>query len=65
MHDMSYWREFSTRVIPLEQCIPRVTRAQHVSYLQNFSRHRLHMFFVNMDMSYTVYHNHCIPLLQQ
>ena len=43
---------FNLSVIACEQCIPRVTRAQHASNLQNFSRHEsLHMFFVNLDVS--------------
>ena len=38
---------FNSSIIAREQCIPHVTRAQHVSYLQNFSRHDvLHAFFV-------------------
>ena len=42
-------------VITHEQCISRVVRAQHVSYLQNFSSHEeLHAFFVNLDVNCSV-----------
>ena len=46
---------FNSSVIACEQCIPHVAQAQHTSYLQNFLRHEAsHMFFVNLDVSYTV-----------
>ena len=47
---------FNSSVITLKECIPHVARAQHASYLQNFLRHEaLHAFFVNLDVSCTVW----------
>ena len=37
---------FNSSVIAYEQCVPCVAQAQHISYLQNFSRYKgLHTFF--------------------
>ena len=45
---------FNSSVIAREQCISCVGRAQHVSYLQTFSRHEvLHASFVNLKVSCT------------
>ena len=44
--------------IAREQCTSHVARAQHVSYLQIFLRYEaLLTFFVNLDMSCTVFYN--------
>ena len=46
---------FNLSAITHEQCASHVARAQHTSYLKNFSRHdALLMFFVNLGMSCTV-----------
>ena len=45
---------FNSSVITREQCISRVGQAQHVSYLQTFSRHEVsHASFVNLEVSCT------------
>ena len=46
---------FHSSAIAHEQCTSHVTRVQHTSYLQIFSRHEtLLAFFVNLDVSCTV-----------
>ena len=46
---------FNSSVIAYKQCIPRVARALHASYLQIFSRHEvLHVFLVKLDVKCTV-----------
>ena len=45
---------FNSSVIAREQCISRVGRAQHMSYLQIFSRPEVsHTSFVNLEVSCT------------
>ena len=45
---------FDSSVIAQEQCISRVGRTQHVSYLQTFSRYEVsHASFVNLEVSCT------------
>ena len=47
---------FNSSIITREQCIPRVTRAEHTSDLQNFSRRdALHAFFCKLGRER--YHN--------
>ena len=37
---------FNLSITTRKQCVPRIARAQHASYLQNFLRHEgLHAFF--------------------
>ena len=53
IHDSSYSQVFSTCQKSLT-CIVFLM-AQHMSYMQNFSRHEtLHAIFVNLDVSCTV-----------
>ena len=49
---------FNSSAIARVQSPSYVARARNASYLQIFSRHEVLLaFFVNLDVSHTVYHN--------